>query len=374
MAAVSLVHPCETRQVSAVQLILKCKLFKEHLALVAAPYSLKCVVPIHVFHDFVSALENKIIQITNENYHHLTLLCEEFGFEDFSEHLNEFQQSSAFKGQHCPHESELCERIILLEELTLEQDRRIANMQSNLISQELITVALNKAVQHISELEKSFAELDHEIKTLRSSWQTIEQFAKDCLSTSTVKKKMDSEIIQELPELLKEFEESQMNLLWRGTRDGFKTSDFHTRCDGHSNILMIVKDTKGNIFGGFTPLSWESRAKVGSGINRYKSDDEARSWLFTLINPHNIGQRKFYLKKNFRNRAIFCGCYGGPEFGIGCDGYGDIAIRDQCNTNVMNSSSLGGSYINDTNVDGTILLSGESHFLVKEIEVFEIIN
>jgi hypothetical protein len=50
------------------------------------------------------------------------------------------------------------------------------------------------------------------------------------------------------------------------------------------------------------------------------------------------------------------------------------AIRDECNTNVIASTSVGGSYINDTGIDGTILPNGEYICIVKEIEVFEIVD
>ncbi len=48
-------------------------------------------------------------------------------------------------------------------------------------------------------------------------------------------------------------------LLYRGTRDGFGTNDFHSKCDGHSNTLTILKAKESEfIFGGFATVSWES--------------------------------------------------------------------------------------------------------------------
>jgi hypothetical protein len=44
--------------------------------------------------------------------------------------------------------------------------------------------------------------------------------------------------------------------------DAFRANQFHRRCDGHANTLTVILDTKGNIFGGFTPVEWES----GRGI------------------------------------------------------------------------------------------------------------
>jgi hypothetical protein len=98
----------------------------------------------------------------------------------------------------------------------------------------------------------------------------------------------DSRIISDFPEIFAEFRGKQFSLLWRGRRDGFKAKDFQRRCDGHSNTLTVILDTKGNIFGGFTPLEWE----LGPFVN---ADFSLKSFLFTLKNPHNIPARRFAL-------------------------------------------------------------------------------
>jgi hypothetical protein len=72
---------------------------------------------------------------------------------------------------------------------------------------------------------------------------------------------LDSIIISDFPEIFAEFHTKQFLLLWRGGRDGFGARDFHGRCDGHANTLTLIEDTNGNIFGGFTPLEWESHMK-----------------------------------------------------------------------------------------------------------------
>ena len=49
---------------------------------------------------------------------------------------------------------------------------------------------------------------------------------------------------QQCLELLKlcEFSPNEKwSLLYRGTRDGFDSNDFHSKCDGHSNTLTILK-------------------------------------------------------------------------------------------------------------------------------------
>jgi hypothetical protein len=68
---------------------------------------------------------------------------------------------------------------------------------------------------------------------------------------------LDSQIISGFPEIFGEFQEKWFSLLWRGSRDGFSGYEFHWRCDGYSNTLIVILDTKGNIFGGFTPVKCE---------------------------------------------------------------------------------------------------------------------
>jgi hypothetical protein len=123
--------------------------------------------------------------------------------------------------------------------------------------------------------------------------------------------------------------------------------------------LTIIADTKGNIFGGFTPLKWESNGG-------YKCDDSQRSFLFTLKNPHNIPAKRFALKADQKNRAIYCGPDRGPSFP-------GIWIYDNCNANTdSNTYSFGDVYTNDTGLDGNTFFAGSMNFTVKEIEVLEI--
>jgi hypothetical protein len=67
----------------------------------------------------------------------------------------------------------------------------------------------------------------------------------------------------------------------------------------------VILDTEGNIFGGFTPVKWDSR----SG---YKADGSLKSFLFTLKNPHNITTKRFALKAEEKPWAIVCNSACGP--------------------------------------------------------------
>jgi hypothetical protein len=177
--------------------------------------------------------------------------------------------------------------------------------------------------------------------------------------------KLDSLIVSDFPAIFTEFRGKQFKLLWRGSRDGFGASQFHGRCDGHANTLTVILDTEGNIFGGFTPVEWESRKWKGIGMNCLKADDSEKSFLFTLKNPHNIAPRRFGLKSAKKHQAILCYSEWGPQFL-------DIGVLENCDPNTENWTHFGRTYINDTELDGETIFTGLLHFQVKEIEVFEI--
>jgi hypothetical protein len=171
--------------------------------------------------------------------------------------------------------------------------------------------------------------------------------------------RFSSLIVATFPALLAEFTGKQFTLLWRGSRDGFGTRDFHFRCDGHANTLLLIRDTKGNIFGGFTPVEWESTGCL-------KPDPSLKSFLFTLKNPHLFPARKFALTAKGQVEAIVCSPLSGPNF---CD----VRVSDSCNANSESATSrFGNSYVNDTGLRRKTFFTGSKRFTVKEIEVFEI--
>jgi hypothetical protein len=111
------------------------------------------------------------------------------------------------------------------------------------------------------------------------------------------------------------------SLLYRGTRDGFSSVDFHSKCDGHSNTLTILKARGGSyIFGGFTTANWDSSSE-------YKSDPNA--FIFSLTNKDNKPiKMKINLNKN--QSAIYC-CSGyGPSFGE------DICVGNDAKSTLCN--------------------------------------
>jgi hypothetical protein len=124
----------------------------------------------------------------------------------------------------------------------------------------------------------------------------------------------------------------------------------------------LIETSKGFIFGGYTPLPWESTSK-------YHPDDSKQSFIFTLKNARNTGPKKFTLKSDCKQYAIYSRPEYGPTFGSGhdfCIGRGDQTFPTY--------TSFGRSYNNDTGYDGSTFLAGEQNFTVKEVEVFSVIG
>jgi len=151
----------------------------------------------------------------------------------------------------------------------------------------------------------------------------------------------------------------KMELIYRGTRDGMTSNSFHNKCDNKGESITLIKNEKGNIFGGYASIPWTS------ANGSYYSAPE--SFIFTLSNIYNTEPTKFP-SINDQNEVYHYSGYG-PIFGGGCD----LAV----NGDILNSG--GWSCFPHTYQDvlgkGKSIFSGDSNnisFKVMEIEVFKL--
>jgi hypothetical protein len=311
MSRVVLIHRSEKREIAGVQLVNKCTLFKNNLALLALPYTINSTVTSEVFQQFVVSLDDKPIEITNANFMGLSRLCEEFGYEDLTAKLSQFRESGDFLDFSGIENVKICPALV-----------------------DLVRRVVSDAFQKTNgEVLSKFDVLNNHISTLETRFYSL------------FPPSMDSHIIKQFPiEILSEFKANRFVLLWRGTRDGFQAKIFHERCDGHSNTLTIIEDVHGYIFGGFTPISWDSS-------DSFKADLSGRSFLFTLKNPTGTVPMKFAL--SLKDRAIRCTPLCGPGFGSNCD----LIASDNCNLYPASRTNLGGSYTNSTGRDSTTVFT-----------------
>jgi hypothetical protein len=144
------------------------------------------------------------------------------------------------------------------------------------------------------------------------------------------------------------------SLLYRGTRDGFAFSVFHSRCDGKANTITIIKNDNNHVFGGYISIAWHSSGSWSTDSSAY---------LFSLRRDKSTNSEKYLI--NNSQRAIWGASSYGPTFGVGHD----IYICSNANTNKC-SSNTKDSY----NIPSSNYLAGKSNsdWLVTEIEVYQL--
>lgn len=108
-----------------------------------------------------------------------------------------------------------------------------------------------------------------------------------------------------------EFPRGSESLLYRGSRDGWCSADFHGCCDdkGPTVTLIKVENAHGKyIFGGYTDKSWDCTESVKRS---------EKSFLFSLVNAANQPTVRMPLISGKENQAIYCSSHFGPIFGLG---------------------------------------------------------
>ena len=76
-----------------------------------------------------------------------------------------------------------------------------------------------------------------------------------------------------------------MELIYRASKDGGTSNDFHNKCDNKGPTICLYKNEKGNIFGGYAPISWDKN------VGYYRSAPD--SFIYILTNIHNTQPTKF---------------------------------------------------------------------------------
>ncbi|GBC02012.1 hypothetical protein RclHR1_04410005 [Rhizophagus clarus] len=104
----------------------------------------------------------------------------------------------------------------------------------------------------------------------------------------------------------------RFNLLYRASRDGIDSKEFHNKCDNKGSTVVIAKVKGTNqIIGGYNPLVWDSSSSTKSTTDSY---------IFSLTDKNNISTA-IIGRVIDANNAIYCAYSLGPAFGPGSDLY-----------------------------------------------------
>jgi hypothetical protein len=195
---------------------------------------------------------------------------------------------------------------------------------------------------------------------LKSPWSEIQKIKTSDLESDILNK---SERKDEFAKKIFEWTGfNSMKLLYRGTKDGMNADTFHKKCDNQEKTLTLIKNDKGNIFGGYASIPWKS------------SNDwqfAPKCFIFTLTNIHGTEPTKFQSK----NKGYEVGHYSGngPLFG-------NIDIYFY--SNFVEGSSPYSQFPNnyeDVLGKGKSIFTGEfdnkiTELKIKEIEIFKLLK
>jgi hypothetical protein len=149
-------------------------------------------------------------------------------------------------------------------------------------------------------------------------------------------------------------------LIYKATRDGFGSSDFHRLCNNQGPTMSVIQSKNGGyLFGGYTSVSWRS---INNGVT-----DNNGPFIFTLTNPHGIPPTKYSIQQT--QESIYDYKTYGPTFGGGHDLY----VCDNSQTKTGSHSGFPHSYIDTTN-RGNSTFTGGINFQTCEIEVYRLMT
>ena len=155
----------------------------------------------------------------------------------------------------------------------------------------------------------------------------------------------------------------RLKLLFRSSRDGASAAAFHSRCDAQGPTLTLIKDTDGNVFGGYASVQWSSlAADAGSFRSGIMCYNDPAAFLFTVVNPHADPPALFPSKAD--GYSIRCDSSFGPCFR---DLYVSGAFDGGSSTNIGYGYALHGDA---TRHSGETVLTGARHFAPAEVEVW----
>ena len=120
-----------------------------------------------------------------------------------------------------------------------------------------------------------------------------------------------------------------MELIYRGARDGCGSNIFHNKCDNQESTIFFCKNQKNNIFGEFSPFSWNTNTDY------YEANS---SFLYILTTIHNSEPLKF---QNIKSHSI--GHYSGYYIHFGSKDY-DLHINNDYLNNNQSPSKLANYY------------------------------
>ena len=177
---------------------------------------------------------------------------------------------------------------------------------------------------------------------------------KSIISSEIIKSIEEIELILKSVHNYNKFDDTPtIQAIFQSSSNGDSAQTFHKFCDGEPNVIVVIETNKGNRFGGFTTIGFNSD-------NEVKKDYYAFLFSFDLM--------KIYKSKSGK-KNIFCKENFGPCFGDKDNK--DLMISDNFSSNESFVGKCNGCFIN-MNQDYEIN-NGNSNFIVNKLEIFKLL-
>jgi hypothetical protein len=151
--------------------------------------------------------------------------------------------------------------------------------------------------------------------------------------------------------------QANLELVYRASHDGWRTKDFHSKCDNQGATVTVIKSTGGYVFGGYVDLVWASRGQYLPSSN---------ACLFALQYPSGVAPVKMPVLHPQNAILDYRSC--GPTFGSF-----DIHVDDNANSNSNRYTKIS-SYHLPAGQNSQTFFTGARNFQASEIEVFRVIS
>ena len=282
-----------------------------------------------------------------------------------------------FNGFPCPNNIKFIYEEYLNITWSLE-DSKLINIDNNKLKYRLEMRKENDNYETLYEGKESSFNIDNLVEDNNYEFKIYCLYNNIVCSSSQIMKIKPKDFIScILSELQKNYDYIQtildwtgykkMKLLYRGSRDGSLSKNFHEKCDNQNPTITLFKNENGHIFGGFASIPWSS-------INNFSEEDKD-SFIFTLSNMFGTKPTKFISN---RKGYIICRSNNGPGFGCKI-----ISIfKQDCKYDILvkkdflkekSISEFPISYEDILNKNHSIFTSSKQYsFQLKEIEVFKL--
>ena len=230
-----------------------------------------------------------------------------------------------------------------INELRLANQKYINDLQNLKAQSDSLLLNQQQEIENLKTINEKFLKENNDLKNILNEKNDPDS---EVIKGDIIKSQNELEFLTQ--KIVRDYQNLNLDLIYKASVDGDKAEIFHSKCDQAENSLVLIETDKNARFGGFTSCSW-------SGNCEEKYDENAFVFSLNKLKIYDIIPG---------NNAIACYPNCGPVF-LGCQ----IRIFDEAFTKGGSTFQKGKNYNTEEDFE---LTGGEENFKVKDIEVYSI--